>query len=173
MDVNLFDAIERGDTEQVASLLSAGANCNVVDQWGRPALNRAIDAINSNFQIVQLLLHAGADVNGRTVKVCENLVGGETPLHVAAAAGPVEIADLLLKTGAELEAKDEYGETPIMHALGLAVLSVDMVRFLIKCGANVNVVAGDYSLLDVLSFSEEDRRVKEKIYHILIQDGAK
>lgn len=39
-----------------------------------------------------------------------------TPLHWAAGMGHAEVAALLLKEGAELEAADSKGNTPLMYA---------------------------------------------------------
>ena len=37
---------------------------------------------------------------------------GRTPLHFAASMGDVQVAELLLAKGADIEAKDKVGATP-------------------------------------------------------------
>ena len=73
--------------------------------------------------VLRVLLEAGADPNTRTepgvetggfmrdVRCC-----GETPLHRAAAYGDVEMIDLLLEYGADKEARDDNGDSPITWA---------------------------------------------------------
>ena len=41
-----------------------------------------------------------------------------TPLHFASAKGHKEIAELLIAEGAEVNAKDEDGKTPLDYAIG-------------------------------------------------------
>jgi len=65
----LVDAVRRGDVQEVARLLAAGANPNVKD------------------------------------------LDGKTPLHIAAEQCNADIAELLLKHGADPNARDEHGFT--------------------------------------------------------------
>ena len=71
---------------------------------------------------------------------------GYTPLHEAAAHDRIEIAELLLDYGANINARTTSGLTPLHEA----VFSnhVDTVRFLLARGARVNFVsAGETTLL--------------------------
>lgn len=52
--------------------------------------------------MAQLFLDRGASVN---IKDCDQ----HTPLHYAAEYGNEEVASLLLKYGADIEARDMYG----------------------------------------------------------------
>lgn len=58
-----------------------------------------------------------------------------TPLHAAAASGNVECMHILIKSGADIEAKNVYGNTP----LHIACLNghADAVTVLIVNAANV------------------------------------
>ena len=58
-----------------------------------------------------LLLSAGADANAQN----SNSHWGTTPLHAAAHANQATIARLLIEHGAELNAKDQNGKTPLFH----------------------------------------------------------
>ncbi|MCC6796747.1 MAG: ankyrin repeat domain-containing protein [Candidatus Hydrogenedentes bacterium] len=40
-------------------------------------------------------------------------VGGQTPLHVAAAEGKADIAQFLVESGCDVNAPDDFGQTPI------------------------------------------------------------
>jgi ankyrin repeat protein len=63
--------------------------------------------MNNQFTKVIELLHNGADPNG-----CEDKLG-YSPLHYAAAHSGVEIATLLVRAGANLEAQNSNGDTPL------------------------------------------------------------
>ncbi len=59
------------------------------------------------------------------------------PLHVAVYDGNVEAAEILLRAGADIEARDNWGLTALQVA-NKAGSSRPMVDLLIKAGANLN-----------------------------------
>ena len=59
----------------------------------------------------QIRTQAGADANSKAGP------HDSTPLHIAARCGHHEIAVLLLENGADVNAKDGLGETPLMRAI--------------------------------------------------------
>jgi ankyrin repeat protein len=63
---------------------------------------------------------------------------GQTPLYAAVAHNQLEIAELLLANGADVNTRDGYGHTPLMQALW--VYNHDkMVRLLLANGADLNL----------------------------------
>jgi len=66
----------------------------------------------------------------------KNIPGG-TPLHFAAANGHINVVEFLVKEGANIEARDEFGLTAIQHAVRKPV-STDIFELLAVAGANVN-----------------------------------
>ena len=79
---------------------------------GNPEADRALldAAEKGNIEAVKWHLDAGADVNAQDNDI------RWTPLHVAAAFGRKEIAELLLANGADVNAKSKRG-TPLSNAV--------------------------------------------------------
>jgi ankyrin repeat protein len=77
-----------------------------------------------------LLLKGGADVESLNPE-------GQTALMVVARAGKVEAARLLIKAGADVNARERWaGQTALMWAAAQG--QADMIRMLVKAGADVN-----------------------------------
>lgn len=61
--------------------------------------------------MAELLIESGADIGARNA-------GGFTPLHAAAYAGDVAIAELLIAEGADInDAQNQAGVTPLFPAI--------------------------------------------------------
>ncbi|MDX1501539.1 MAG: ankyrin repeat domain-containing protein [Thermoanaerobaculia bacterium] len=74
-------------------------------------------------RVVRLLLDNGAEVNARTIPGAETgafmrdvRTCGETPLHRAAAYADAATIELLLERGADREARDAHGDSPLTWA---------------------------------------------------------
>jgi ankyrin repeat protein len=151
----LVAAIQRGTVGEVERLLRTGANPNVVDADGIPALMTA--TVFANAEMVDVLLKHGADANRVGPAAATALLWAvpdadkvrllvahganvnarseteRTPLLVAASyPRTVNLLRLLLDRGADLRAQDRAGST----ALSLAIRSadIDVVRFLVERG---------------------------------------
>lgn len=66
----------------------------------------------------------------------EDITGG-CPLHFAAANGHLDVVEFLVRDGANLEVRDEYGLTAIQYAVEEPV-STDVFQLLAVAGSNVN-----------------------------------
>lgn len=67
-------------------------------------------SLHDHFQIMQLLIHRGADVTSR-----DNL--NSTPLHLAALGGGTDSVELLIEHGADVNAQNKESSTPLHLAL--------------------------------------------------------
>lgn len=81
-------------------------------------------------EVVEVLLEHGANVMPKSTD------GSRTPLHTAAARGNTSGIRLLLKWGAELEARDKDGEAPLHTAARAG--KVAAVSLLLDHGANID-----------------------------------
>jgi uncharacterized protein len=103
-------------------LLENGADANLADAKSGETPLHAAASKNSpaHDRVVRVLLAARANPNSATVPGAETgafmrdvRTRGETPLHRAAAAASETTIDLLLEAGADREAKDVNGDSPL------------------------------------------------------------
>jgi ankyrin repeat protein len=88
-------------------------------------------------QIVRLLIDAGADPNALTTsRGAQAGAGSETPLHYAASSDDVDVAEVLIDAGADLETPDGSIGTPLDNAVGYGCWHV--ARLLVTRGARVD-----------------------------------
>jgi ankyrin repeat protein len=111
----------------VAAVVLVG--CIGVSQPLEPPTTRVLDvpilaaAYNGNIEAVKQHLAAGTDVD-----VKGGFADG-TSLHYAAANGHKEIAELLITKGADVNAKDEDGGTPLDVAISFRQTeTADLIR---------------------------------------------
>ena len=98
----LHSAAGKGHKEVAELLIANGANVNAKDRGGFMPLDEAI--INENTEIVDLLRkHDGKS-------------GAEDSIQVAASVGNIEAVKQHLAAGADVNAKDDWGMTPLHSA---------------------------------------------------------
>ncbi|KFZ68566.1 Ankyrin repeat and SOCS box protein 10, partial [Podiceps cristatus] len=121
----LHEACAAASADCVHLLLSFGADPEAVSEDGYKPLHlcKSPDSI----ECVQQLLQRGARVNSRTEEE------DDTALHVAARHGLTDHVQLLLRYGAELEAKNKEGQTPLNAACAQPHPPRDMDRYYRVC----------------------------------------
>ncbi len=129
-DVPLVDAVRRGDTAAVRSLLAARVDVNAPLGDGATALHWAVYV--NDAETTALLIGAGAHVNRPNNY-------GVTPLGLASQNGSAAIIEQLVAAGADPSDPRHAvnaGETPLMHAARSG--HVDAVHGLLVAGADIN-----------------------------------
>ncbi len=122
----LILAAREGHADVVASLLEAGADVNARSDPGyggdQTPLRCAI--VRGHGGIARRLIQAGADVrptyasNSIPAEKYNSVVcSSGTALHDACRAGDEETVDALLAAGADVDAVDEYDETPLVASV--------------------------------------------------------
>lgn len=133
----LLNAIIRSDPERVGEFLALGADANAEDELGMPAL--AVAASRQELEIVQLLVTHGANVHSR---VSNEGVLRKTPIpSLAAANGSLPILELLLDSGADVDAADATRVTALMSASFMG--HREIVELLVRRGATLEATSID------------------------------
>jgi ankyrin repeat protein len=127
-ELDVFDAAAAGDVDRLAELLDADAGLvGACSEDGYTPLHFA--AFFNQGQALRALLDRDADV----AAVARNDMGVQ-PLHSAVAAGSREVAAALLAAGADPNARQQGGFTPLMGAEQHD--DIDMARLLRDHGAD-------------------------------------
>ena len=101
----LQEAVLKGDTEALASLLEAGHGIQDTVLPGNISLLH-LAAMGNSPKVINILVQHGADFS-----VKDN--AGRTPLHFAAANANGQLFSALVKAGAEIRAKEENGVSAV------------------------------------------------------------
>lgn len=133
-ELDVFDAASVGDVDRLGELLDGDADLvGAYSEDGYTPLHFA--AFFDQGKAVRLLLDRGADVGA----VARNDMQVQ-PLHSAVAADSREVAAALLIAGADPNAKQQGGYTPLMAA-EQNEKEGDMVRLLMDHGAEESATA--------------------------------
>ena len=166
LDVNYADAdgntllmlvARDGSVKATELLLNAGAKVYPSNVFGETALMLATYA--GHEPVADMLLAKGADVNANP--------GGWTPLHYAAFAGYIRLANKFIRLGSVVDVKTRNQLTPLMVAAMNGHLEI--VQALLKNGA-------DPTLRDANNLSAYDHalaRANTIIAGVLSRNGQK
>lgn len=128
IEPNIFEAAATGRTDRVRELLKK--NPGLVKAYSPDGWT----ALHLNFghlEIVKLTLDRGADIDA----VSKNKFSA-TPLQGAAAMENLELAQLLIARGANVNCRGEEGVSPLHEAAGSG--QIELAKLLLDHGANLN-----------------------------------
>jgi ankyrin repeat protein len=151
-EVPLLLAARTGSVDVIKSLVASGADPNARESWmGETPLIWA--AADNNASAVRALIELGAVVDARSLPVTypaqhpkdpSNYVSSAPPkgewtaLMYAAREGADSAAAALLDAGADVNAQDPEGMTPLIEAI--INMHFDLAATLLERGANPNIV---------------------------------
>jgi ankyrin repeat protein len=125
-NLDLNGAVFHGHRQLCEFLIEHGADVNHhLPETGETPLHSALCKSDNPVynSVLKVLLANGADPNRATKVGVETdafmrdcRTKGETPLHRAAGFGDAETIQLLLDSGAIIDARDAYGDTPLSWA---------------------------------------------------------
>ena len=178
-------AVGVGHIEAVKQHLAAGTDVNAKNEWEGTPLHMA--AYEGEKEIAELLIANGADVNAKDrggfmpldvaiinenteivdlLRKHDGKSGAEDSIQVAASVGNIEAVKQHLAAGADVNAKDDWGMTPLFYAA--AEGHKEIVELLIAADADVNVA--DMSSMTPLHFAVVFGH--KEIVELLIANGA-
>jgi ankyrin repeat protein len=208
----LLMAVLNNNLDVARLLREYGADVNADDFWGRAPLWAAVEYRNLDMnnkdqdsptdngvdrgpilEFIQVLLDAGADVNGRTREVPPSRrwlyslndvswvdFTGQTPLLRAALSGDTATMRLLFQYGADPNLATFAGTTPLMAAAGVNWVvaqtytespqaRLDAVKLCLELGADMNA-ANSMGLTALLGAAN---RGSNDIIELLVDRGAR
>ena len=163
----LHDASLLRDLEVARVLLDHGAYVNAEDNWRRTPLHRVLEPVyyldEGRFDVARLLVERGADVNIPDKN-------HETPLHLASFHLDLELVQLLLDHGANVNAENNRGQTSLDRVFEFKCYSDQddsgVAQLLMERGADVNARDKDHETLLHLASSRQDLElVAELLFH--------
>ncbi|KAI0858280.1 ankyrin repeat-containing domain protein [Xylaria cubensis] len=151
---------ENGEDSALTFLLDAGIDQgNLAGARGGRLLQLATDS--NKTEVAKILLQLGANANPKLIHDFAYPQFNSPPLHHAVKQGNPELVSCLLKSGANVDCCDEFGETALSHAISLS--GFECVELLLCEGAMVDTCkvsdgrelywSGNNAMLDAVDYA--------------------
>jgi ankyrin repeat protein len=156
--VTLKAALVVDDAKKVSETVARFPEAlNWTDAKGRSALNLAIHLRSD--KTAAYLVWKGADIEHTDPEL------NMTPLCAAIFVGALGTAQKLIEKGARFDRRDGYDSTPLLRATSDE--SLDLMKLLIRIGANVNALCSDFTPLMLAAMGDHPKAAA-----LLIASGA-
>ena len=147
----LHESVRNSRKEIVELLIAEGVNVNARDGSGETALYQA--AHRGYLKLCKLLINNGADLNISTFKIRME----HSPLYIAIRNRHADVAELLITSGADVNKKNKFGESPMDMAIHAKLQNI--VNLLIEHGAETS------SLKDNEKTTEKSKKTPTSIWN--------
>ncbi|XP_005100995.1 ankyrin repeat domain-containing protein 17 [Aplysia californica] len=124
----MFSCCGHGAANCVAILLELGVDKDCMDEQRMTPLMHAVKS--GSVEVAKLLITWGCQINAL------GGVEGHSALHLAAVNGYLELCEMLVQAGANVNVKNEKEDTPLIVASVFGHLPV--VKHLLNCHASIN-----------------------------------
>ncbi|KAH9423305.1 hypothetical protein DERP_003583 [Dermatophagoides pteronyssinus] len=164
-ELPLHLSVKNGNLNMVKFLIENGADVNMMDRSFMYPLHYACQFVYP--KIASILISAGANPNIHSIR-------SSTPLLLAIETHSLELVKILVESGADIEKQDQSnGNTPLNQACYNypSNTQIDIVDYLIKCGANVN--SKNYSgLTPLLTAILANYNLNVRLIKLLLRSGC-
>jgi len=139
----LLYALDKFPTEECIKCIEKSDSLECRNENGLTPLLVAVDRKpiwrkkEEQREIVLALLKKGANVNAKIDKNGALWHKGDTPLILSSMRGDLDVVKILIEYGADVNAKNDYGESPIMAACWMD--EIDIVKYLLEKQADINL----------------------------------
>jgi ankyrin repeat protein len=141
------------DLETIRMIVAAGVDAGAGNKAGFAPIHAAA-GYRANIAATRLLLSKGANVNAVAMapshflelpapKAGQPMLSQLTALTMIAPYGPVELVKILLDAGADVNARDARGMTPLMLAVGTDRQDPAVIRMLLEHHADPSLKSSD------------------------------
>jgi ankyrin repeat protein len=125
----IFNHIRKQNVDVITKFLENGGDVNFCDNDQRTLLINSV--IEQSYDIAKLLINSGANIDAQDF-------GGWSALHFAVQNYDIDSVCLLIESGAKIDVKDSYGNTPLFRAIFSSKGRGEVIKILLKRGANPN-----------------------------------
>lgn len=150
------------DTRNIDLLLKYKADVKVVNKDGESVLYYLCAEKKPDLNLIKKFIKLGAPINTSGYNF--------TPLTRALDNENIELAKLLIESGADVNLKNHNNKYPLCMACDIGDLS--LVKYMISKGANVNVT-GKENYTPLLYAADCDSKDSLEIVKLLVEKGAK